>query len=422
MRHVIVRLRPECEMKAVRSPRSRDARSSFRGSRSTVAIALALSTLSAGRAVAAPITSATDPALQGAVVVDFESAAPGIYAAFAGGLSVATTAGTVNVTGPRLQVASTYAGQYNMSGQYVSSEGYLFRNVIVTFPVPVRAFGFNVGLTSQPWELHAYDAAGNDVETVTIPPTFGSNDGDFVGITSSTDIAEAVFVVQLPLHPGPLWAVIDNLAFRGGAAKLDVSRLGHGDGTVGSAPAGIDCGITCTAPFVAGTSVELSATPADGSFFGGWGGACAGSEPASTVVVGGATGCTATFHLLSESADLRLEAKRTTARARPGHRVTHRLTTTNHGPATADATILAVALDGLAGPDAASISAPAACTVSDATVTCALQSLAPGRRKSITIRVTPSTNATLELRAAVTSGAPDPTPGDATATLTTSLR
>jgi len=306
--------------------------------------ALLLSMALAGRAAAAPISSAADPALDGAVVVDFESTPAGIYAAFAGGLSVPTTAGVVNVTGPRVLVTSTYAGQYNVTGQYLSSEGYLFRNVIVTFPVPVRAFGFNVGLTSQPWDLYAYDAAGDEIETVTIPATLGSNAGDFVGITSSTDIAEAVFVVQLPLRPGPLWAVIDNLAFRPVAAE----------------PAG--------------------------------------------------------------SADLRLQGKQVTARPRAGRRVTYRLTTENRGPATAVATTLAVALDGLPASDVATVSAPEACTVGDATVTCALGRLAPNRRRKITIHVTPSAPATLTLRAAVTSGTPDPTPADATATLATSVR
>ena len=307
-------------------------------------VSLLLTMALAGRAAAAPIISAADPALQGAVVVDFESTTPGTYAAFAGGLSVPTSAGIVNITGPRVLVTSTYAGQYNMTGQYLSSEGYLFRNVIVAFPVPVHAFGFNVGLTSQPWQLHAYDAAGNEIEMVTIAPTLGSNSGNFVGITSSTEIAEAVFIVQLPLRPGPLWAVIDNLAFRPVAVEL------------------------------------------------------------------------------ASSADLRLSAKQATKRPRAGHRVTYNLTTENRGPAPADATILTIDLDGLTSSDGATISAPGACTVSDATVTCALGRLGPDRRKRITIRVTPSVPATLTLRAAATSAAPDPTPSDATTTLATSVR
>ena len=49
-----------------------------------------------------------------------------------------------------------------------------------------------------------------------------------------------------------------------------------GDGTVTSAPAGIDCGKTCTATFTG--PVTLTATSAAGSTFSGWDGACSGTD------------------------------------------------------------------------------------------------------------------------------------------------
>jgi hypothetical protein len=58
---------------------------------------------------------------------------------------------------------------------------------------------------------------------------------------------------------------------------LSVSRTGAGNGSVASNPAGIACGATCNANFDAGTPVILQATPAAGSVFAQWSGACGGS-------------------------------------------------------------------------------------------------------------------------------------------------
>ncbi|MCX6790299.1 MAG: peptidoglycan-binding protein, partial [Candidatus Kaiserbacteria bacterium] len=56
---------------------------------------------------------------------------------------------------------------------------------------------------------------------------------------------------------------------------LSVSNTGTGNGTVTSAPAG--------ATFASGTSVTLTATPASGSTFAGWSGACTGTAATCTV-------------------------------------------------------------------------------------------------------------------------------------------
>lgn len=53
---------------------------------------------------------------------------------------------------------------------------------------------------------------------------------------------------------------------------LTVSKGGTGGGSVTSAPAGVDCGSTCSTTFDAGTAVTLTATAATGSSFTGWGG------------------------------------------------------------------------------------------------------------------------------------------------------
>ncbi len=62
--------------------------------------------------------------------------------------------------------------------------------------------------------------------------------------------------------------------------QLSVTKAGSGDGEVSSAPSGISCpsGTRACPPasYRKGTSVILTATPADGSVFQGWSGDCAG--------------------------------------------------------------------------------------------------------------------------------------------------
>lgn len=65
---------------------------------------------------------------------------------------------------------------------------------------------------------------------------------------------------------------------------LQVNRTGSGNGTVTSAPAGINCGGTCNANFPSGSTVTLTATPAIGSTFSGWSGGCAGADTCTIVM------------------------------------------------------------------------------------------------------------------------------------------
>ena len=79
-----------------------------------------------------------------------------------------------------------------------------------------------------------------------------------------------------------------------GPNLLSVQRTGTGTGTVTGAPAGILCGSTCSARYAAGTSVVLTATPAPGSSFAAWSGACTG-KGGCTVLMTAARSVTATF-------------------------------------------------------------------------------------------------------------------------------
>src|SRR6266478_5557040 len=79
---------------------------------------------------------------------------------------------------------------------------------------------------------------------------------------------------------------------------LTASKTNLGSGTVTSSPAGINCGSTCSASYVSGTTVTLTANPAFLSGFGGWTGCDSVSGKTCTVSMNSARSVTADFRLL----------------------------------------------------------------------------------------------------------------------------
>lgn len=80
---------------------------------------------------------------------------------------------------------------------------------------------------------------------------------------------------------------------------LSVSKLSNGNGTVISSPSGINCGTKCNAPFILGANVTLTATPASGSIFSGWSGACSGTNATCSVAMNKPQSVTATFSTIT---------------------------------------------------------------------------------------------------------------------------
>ena len=68
-----------------------------------------------------------------------------------------------------------------------------------------------------------------------------------------------------------------------------------GSGTVTSAPAGINCGSSCSAAFAKGASVKLTATPASGFKFANWSGGCSGTATTCTTSMTASKSVTANF-------------------------------------------------------------------------------------------------------------------------------
>jgi hypothetical protein len=77
--------------------------------------------------------------------------------------------------------------------------------------------------------------------------------------------------------------------------NLTVAVAGSGAGAVSSVPAGIDCGLDCAEAYLGGTDVTLTATPAMGSVFTSWGGACAGQDNPCKLTIASDTSVSANF-------------------------------------------------------------------------------------------------------------------------------
>jgi hypothetical protein len=90
-------------------------------------------------------------------------------------------------------------------------------------------------------------------------------------------------------------------ASAGAEYPLTVVPTGTGTGTVTSTPAGIDCGSDCAEDYPAGERVRLTADPADGSTFAGWGGDCTGTLLACEVTLDAARTVVADFDLAGGS-------------------------------------------------------------------------------------------------------------------------
>lgn len=122
------------------------------------------------------------------------------------------------------------------------------------------------------------DGISTGTATLTAGSSWTSPEGITIAVSSLTAQAASVSV-GLP----------------GSTYPLDLTKSGSGSGTVTSNPGGIACGATCAADFAEGTAVSLTATPAQGSMFAGWGGACSGIATC-TVSMTAAKTVSATFN------------------------------------------------------------------------------------------------------------------------------
>jgi hypothetical protein len=123
-----------------------------------------------------------------------------------------------------------------------------------------------------------------DPLTLTATPDDGR---EFVGWSGSCTGSNPVCSLTISV------AIATVATFRDVPIRLTVTRTG--DGSVTSQPAGISCGSTCGFDFLKNSTVTLTAAPASGAFFAGWGGACSGGALTCTVKLDAAKTATAAF-------------------------------------------------------------------------------------------------------------------------------
>jgi DNA-binding beta-propeller fold protein YncE len=110
---------------------------------------------------------------------------------------------------------------------------------------------------------------------------------------------------------------------------VSVIDSGSGAGTVTSNPAGINCPSSCSASFALGTMVGLTASPASGSTFAAWSGACSSVGACNVTTTGFVT---ATFNSLPPP-DFSLSPASATLTLQPGTQKTDAMTLTpQNGP------------------------------------------------------------------------------------------
>jgi hypothetical protein len=120
--------------------------------------------------------------------------------------------------------------------------------------------------------------------------TFGDGQGDTRTPTSHHWATPGTYQVSVRAGFADGRSAVSSLPIRVLAnqpvpAALTVRLTGTGKGQVTSSPAGIACPPTCTATFVAGDLVQLTASSATGSVFRGWTEACTGPATACQVTL-----------------------------------------------------------------------------------------------------------------------------------------
>lgn len=121
----------------------------------------------------------------------------------------------------------------------------------------------------------AQDATTVDADASAVPDVGGAEGGLDAAVWDG-EYADSTLDADAPDQGELDQDVPDQIEVGPTPTELTVTRDGMGLGTVMSTPAGIDCGTACATEFPPGASVQLTTSPAPGSWFDGWDGPCSG--------------------------------------------------------------------------------------------------------------------------------------------------
>ena len=225
--------------------------------------------------------------------VTWQTSNPGAATINSTGLATAVAAGTTQTTTIMASTTAAFAG--NIQGTTtltVSGQAQHDLNSITVIPNNTGCTSTSgcpqivavVGGTAQFLAIGNYNTAPL-TEDITDQVTWTSSAVQ-IATVDSTGLALAVSVGQTTItalgrsNSGADIAGTSNLTVQasggGQVPTLTVSEVGLGTGTATSFPVGINCtsNVGCSASFVIGTTVTLTAVPATGSTFGGWSSNC----------------------------------------------------------------------------------------------------------------------------------------------------
>ena len=174
---------------------------------------------------------------------------------------------------------------------------------------PISANNTAANVVADSWSLNITGSGlGSATVTVGSGTCSSANCGNFstngTTVTMTANPASTVFGGWGGLCSGtqPTCSVTVNgkTAVSANFKKVFTLSVGRSNpGTVTATPNGVDralnCGGTCSAKFVDGSAVVLTATPPDGKTFVNWSGGCSGTDPVCTVTIAKDTSVQAVF-------------------------------------------------------------------------------------------------------------------------------